>query len=96
MPAANQQLEKLQSSLHPNSGDFAAGPPQPAPPPKKNPPPKATVRRTRLSRSTIKNKAEASHNFQRTDSVNLEKLLPLPIPEEALERCFHMLSSDDW
>lgn len=88
-------MEKLQSSLHPNSEDFAAGPPQPATAPKKNSPPKAVLRRGRLSRSS-RHKAEATHNFQRTDSVNLEKLLPLPIPEEALDRCFQMLSSDDW
>lgn len=87
-------MEKLQSSLHLNSEDFAVGPPQPVPP-KKNPPPKAVVRRGRLSRST-KTKAEATHNFQRTDSVNLERLLPLPIPEEALDRCLQMLGSDDW
>lgn len=95
LQATIHHLEKLQSSLHLNSEDFAAGPLQPAPPPKKNPPPKAVLRRGRLSRST-KHKEEATHNFQRTDSVNLEKLLPLPNPEEALDRCFLMLSSDDW
>ncbi|XP_075905695.1 uncharacterized protein LOC142903764 [Nelusetta ayraudi] len=96
LQTAKHQVEKLQSSLHPNSDAFAAaGPLQPAPPPKKNPPPKAVLRRGRLSRST-KHKAEATHNFQKTDSVNLEKLLPLPIPEEALDRSFEMLGSDDW
>lgn len=81
------QAEKLQSNLHPNSEDLTA---------RKNPPARAAVRRSRLSRST-KTRAEATtHNFQRTDSVNLEKLLPLPVPEEALDRCFQMLSSDDW
>lgn len=91
------QAEKLQSSLHQNSEDLAAGPPQPpVPPPRRNPAARAVVRRGRLSRSTKAKANATTHDFQRTDSVNLEKLLPLPVPEEALDRCFQMLSSDDW